>query len=582
MTDILASKPADLREWIRFFETYFRGPNLPTEGAPPRPLRDYTDRLAELGGYITSSKHQQGSAWPRYYAKYFAWYCGLLSACHIDIAQAMWLRFPNKCPKCGLTPCAYVFNPGLRVHATADPAALRAQARRDLEEDAGLAVRPLAGWFGHILEIWPTNAHASMGTVRDRFHEEQSELIKEIRNVRYSQATDGSITDHERHRRIEEEACDVLCWYLTLGARVLLTVRTDHPYVSHTPGLRQAHIDFDQLIYVEYIRGCDNCKQKPCVCPQTVAVERIDLRDAVASPVALLEARPDERVYNWLVATDTIDVSVYKAVGEFVAVDDRQRREIMALVDQLRKDLPGMSSPFPVLICARPGSGKSFLVHEIAQSLGGLPIVSENLATASDIGAHLGRLYTRIATKHEKPVVAFLDEVDTIVAGDSAYRHLLPALLGERVGFGSGVEGSLSGVVWFFAASQASTSAGFEEYLKSIQKGPDFFRRFRQAGTVLELRESQGGIQKAVQAVAAFRSANKNLKSVEAGVLLYFGTRLWSDAGELMAVARRLAADNAGSLLSLGGIAHAKGFFQFVSANTDKLDSLADRLVNVR
>ena len=123
----LTQVPATLDAWLRWFGSFFEMPNRLRAGKRGYcDLRDFGDRLAELGGYITSSKHQRSPILWRYYAKYFAWYCGLATSGGLDLETYIWKRFPGLCPYCGERPCIYLYNPGLRVHRAANEAALKA------------------------------------------------------------------------------------------------------------------------------------------------------------------------------------------------------------------------------------------------------------------------------------------------------------------------------------------------------------------------------------------------------------------------------------------------------------------------
>jgi hypothetical protein len=136
-------------------------------------------------------------------------------------------------------------------------------------------------------------------------------------------------------------------------------------------------------------------------------------------------------------------------------------------------------------------------------------------------------------------------------------------------------------VVWFFAASKAASVEGFEEHLRTVQKGPDFLRRFRQEGAIVELSRSSSPLQRAVEAAAAFRSANRAIKTIDAAALFYFGIKDWADAGELMGAARRAAAKETGALLSFTSIADVPDFVQFVSVNATHLENLKNRLIDL-
>lgn len=580
-TDVLKSEPRTVTGWVQYFDAYFARPNK-SSGRGPRDLQEFTDRLAELGGYITSSKHQRGAVWYKYYAKYFAWICGLSVRAEIDLAKAVWMRFPNKCCKCGKTPCAFVFNPAIRVHDAGDSAAIRAEAEAQYGSDVGLRSRGLQDWFHSLTRIWPTNLHKSLGDIVERFHEEQSELIKDVRFGQEEVLSAGFLSPGQRSK-IEDELADLVSWYLAIGAAVLLTIRPENPYVHHQSATHELTIDFDRLILDQYIRGCDNCGKKPCACERTAPVDRSDLAiaAAVSSPAQVAQKND---VVDWLVNTGSVDLGAYRAVGDFICVDDGLRAKLMTVVDEVKKKLDGIRCPYPVLLCAKPGSGKTFLVTQVANALGisKQSIIADNLAPADDIADVIRAHTTRIATAQTTPRVAFLDEVDTAVGADTAYRYLLPALEGSPIDFLPGVRNPLPGVVWFFAGSKAATEKGMEAFLAKQEKGLDFLRRFRQSGAVIELAGPSDPVQIAIQALAGLKSEVPTVRAVDARIVLLFAGELWGDAGEIAAEIRRIGVAKKGAeLIGFDSLAASPRLFARIPAEGERIARLGERMIHL-
>jgi hypothetical protein len=574
----LDSQPKNLTGWIHYFESYFQYPNRSTTSSGCRSLLDFTDRLAELGGYITSSKHQRGEAFYKYYAKYFAWYCGLVAQIQVQFEDAVWVRFPEKCPYCGQLPCAFLYNPALRMHALEEPDQFRIAASNQLQRSPSVARKSLANWLEHFVRIYPTNLHHSIGSVVERFHEEQSELFKELRQAQRHRDSTGAITSSEIRERVVEELSDLFSWFLALGAKVLLEVRNDKFLFVRSSDPTRFLLDFDLLVFSMYRDGCEKCHQKPCHCEPSSPVDRSDLAaDEIVEPVPFGE---DKEIYEVLVNEQVISLSDYKVVGNFVVYDPELRSSLIKAVNELRLRAEKAKDPIPVLLCANPGSGKTFFVNEYARELGLGPheVVRLMLAPSDDIAASLRMLYKQIVARKELPRVAFLDEVDTQIAGEYAYRYLLSAMLGDSVDVGDGLSCKLPSVVWFFAASTASNVEDFEKTLKTIGKGPDFLRRFNQAGMTIQLPGVSSSFEVLLQAVATAKAMNPNIAYIDASVLYYFAISTWKDAGELKAAVRRAIDASQGGVLD----ATVLRSLDFESKHHQSLRVLGKRLVKIK
>lgn len=580
-TGPLFTKPATLGDWVEFFDEYFHYPNRRQWKEGFRPLAHFTDRLAELGGYITSSKHQSGDKFRKYYAKYFAWYCSLVAQACLDIETAIWTKFPRRCPYCGLEVCAFLYNPGMRHHRTADRWELRRIAAEQLKADPALASRSLSQWFAHFISIYPINLHRSFGDITERFHEEQSELIKVVREANaFRQGSDGALADSPARIKVLEELSDLISWFLTLGASVLTNRRDPlgaYPeFLSRDPSGR-LQVDFDEFIFGVYREGCPDCGRKPCGCDANVATDRSDLKE---EPAIILHDNT-HALTEWLRSTRELDLSAVRVIGRFVAGTAEQRGELKRVVEDLRTRITTLKKPFCVLLCGGPGVGKTFFVRELVADFG----ISEknylkrDLSQGTDVVSELSDLFLKVLGAGT-PRVAFIDEVDTAIGGENAYRFLLAAMKGDDVRITATHSQPLPGVLMFFAASKGVNVSQFRAYLGNTQKGADFLRRFEESGEIIELSAALTPQDKVMQAIATAFSVEPNLEEVEARVLQYFGARDWSDAGALKgAVCKAMERAN-GRILTVGAIADFSDFTA-VAVSGSQLD-LGRQLIRVR
>jgi len=580
------AKPRTLTEWVSFFDIYFHKPNRGEWSKGYRRLGDFTDRLSELGGYVTSSKHQYSEPFRKYYSKYFAWFCGLVSQARLDLEPAVWTKFPAKCPYCNLSPCAYVYNPGLRVHRSSDPFEVKRTAEIALKEKPDLAARSLSSWFSHFINIYPTNLHRSLGDIAERFHEEQSELIKAVREAQgLRDVKDGSLKDSPARTVILEELSDLLSWYLTLGAKVLIERRGAYiryeEFISKQEDGRIA-VDFDEFIYGSYVGGCGDCGKKPCACTAFVAADRSDLKE---DPVMVIPNRVSDtdEIVNWLKSTEELDLKSVSVVGQFVAGTGPERDRLKTALDDLRTRIGTLSNPYSVLLCGSPGSGKSFLVKQFVDDLKlkSENIVRKNFSSATNASEELSDAFVKISGA-EAPRVAFLDEIDTVIDGENTYRFLLAAMKGEEVPFTRTHSQKLPPVLMFFAASKAPTEADFRNYIEagSVQKGSDFLRRFEEAGTVIELPAMLTPQDKVMQVLATAFAENADLEEVEARVLLYFATQNWQDTGALKGSVKKAMEAVRGRILKISAIAEHPGFVEYLRSGIS--DPLGSRHIRVR
>jgi ATPase family associated with various cellular activities (AAA) len=287
--------------------------------------------------------------------------------------------------------------------------------------------------------------------------------------------------------------------------------------------------------------------------------------------------------FEWLRALAELSISECCAVGEFAVANQRARDRTRTIVSDLRKALDTVTIPFPVLVCGEPGAGKSFFVSQVAQELGvgTTDILRRSLATSRDLEQDIRSLVRDAANRKSR--VVFIDEVDTKVGGETAYRFLLDVINGEPVRLGRHDVG-LPGAIWFMAGSIATSSATFKAAIADEVKGPDFFRRFHQAGVIIEIEPPITFADRVIQGAVGLKRARPTLRGIANQVLYWFGSTPFGDAGEVKAAARRVA-DRflpADTEIDMRGIATEDGFIRFVHGRVTELEALDGRVVRLK
>ncbi|MBT7617654.1 MAG: GAF domain-containing protein, partial [Calditrichaeota bacterium] len=324
-------------------------------------------------------------------------------------------------------------------------------------------------------------------------------------------------------------------------------------------------------------------------CDESDAGTALKYKKVIVSNVvqALRSTDESKDVYKWLQSINRIDLDEYRVIGNFVTGDPKERSRLSLAVDGIAKRFnQAGNKPYPVLICAPPGSGKTYIAQEIALSLVGegrsavdSNLIKVDLAATQDIASTLRALFKKILVA-DKPRIALLDEVDTKVGDENAYRFLLSAVEGKKVDLGDGAEGKLGSVLWFFTASSAEDKDAFLKEIEKRVKGADFFRRFDQAGAFLQLPKSMSPMDSICQVLSNARNFRPKLDQIQASVLYYFAVSKWSDAGALLA-AVRTATQDAGSsdILKLDTIASRDDYLLFMKTHRDAIEDLNEKLI---
>ena len=292
-------------------------------------------------------------------------------------------------------------------------------------------------------------------------------------------------------------------------------------------------------------------------------------------------ARADQTV-EWLANLELIDLSIQAVMGKYVCDDKDERATLQQHVDKLRTRMKSLTTPYPVLLSGLPGVGKTFFVQEFARLIG-KSLITWNLSDVTNIKSALASHFLDILNTVSPPHIAFLDEVDTRVNGDAAYRFLLKAMRGDEVEVNHALKTKLPGVMWFFAGSIGTSAAEWQAKAKQLgdQKVDDFFRTFGEKGKTIDLPALSTEKERVIRAAAMAKGARPDLEWIESRALLYFARSKWGDSGELKAAVSAGIEQMPGSILRFADVTHDKTLVEFVGTHTAPMKSLGIRQVKI-
>lgn len=175
----------------------------------------------------------------------------------------------------------------------------------------------------------------------------------------------------------------------------------------------------------------------------------------------------DPETRNLLMQMNAVSLSKFSIVGSYVRYSPSLRN---ALKDWKQRILSDLLTSRPrtenYLIWGSPGSGKSYLVQELARTLAGSIDYKEiNLAECDESGFAEQLVATR---QGEKPCLCLIDEVDSKPADAWPYERLLPHL---------SQGGSRAGLVNVLAGSSASGLKEMKQRIAARPKGADLLSR---------------------------------------------------------------------------------------------------------
>jgi len=177
---------------------------------------------------------------------------------------------------------------------------------------------------------------------------------------------------------------------------------------------------------------------------------------------------PDGSLQNFLSSLSELDSARYRVVGSYTRFDEATRNSLkdfsVRVVSEATSESPAHGN---FLVWAPPGSGKTFLVHEIAASRGeSLHFREINLAQTDEKTFRNALEETR---SPDRPLLVFVDEVDSKPSEPWPYEALLPIL--------EPAEPRSHSVVFILAGSAGASPAEFQSGIRGRPKGNDLLSR---------------------------------------------------------------------------------------------------------
>lgn len=254
---------------------------------------------------------------------------------------------------------------------------------------------------------------------------------------------------------------------------------------------------------------------------------------------AEVQDSPDARgVIAFLQNSSIVRLRDYRIVGDFVSTSTKLRSLALGICERIA--VSHGSAPTNFLLCAEPGAGKSYFVKQLAKEVGNTTegqFVSAKASNWRHSETGLDRYLKQILAllTNGRRVVAFLDEVDTVVEGHYLYRRLLAPMTGEPFEL-NGDEVRLPALFWFYAASAACSTKDFGECVRELppgSKGEDFLSRIREEDRIDLPSIGQNGLERIVRSLSILSSEVPDIDEVEANVLLYIGLTPYRTSREL-------------------------------------------------
>lgn len=233
-------------------------------------------------------------------------------------------------------------------------------------------------------------------------------------------------------------------------------------------------------------------------------------------PVPPRSAKPslEEEARALLLSTESLDLERYSVVGPCLRFDEGSRNRLKDLRQRVGEAyLSHRSLPTNFLLWGAPGSGKSYLVGQIARSLPSeVNYLELNLTQqeAEPLRAALEGFLSRPG-----PAFCFLDEIDARPDQAWPYEVLLPFLEPPVPREGP--------TVFCLAGSGGANLAEFEDRIRRRPKGTDLLSRVPRgnAFTVEALGVGDKVLVSAVQLLLAAREEGRPVEEVEKLALYY-------------------------------------------------------------
>lgn len=227
----------------------------------------------------------------------------------------------------------------------------------------------------------------------------------------------------------------------------------------------------------------------------------------VLSERATMDTPEARRAHSLIVSLDVVTLSRYRVLGNCVRFEESVRN---ALKDAKQNIVAGFNRPTPKyevhLIWASPGSGKTYFVQEVAQSLKNPPRYYElNLARLDE---HEFRNQLAQLGQTKGPCLTFVDEVDAKPNESWPYEALLP--------YSDSVFAKGAGFVLVLAGSSTSSLEEMRRKIGSRNKGTDLLSRIPTKNQYVIPPVSLG--DRVIMLLSIFRQVGKEMNHEISGV----------------------------------------------------------------
>ena len=228
--------------------------------------------------------------------------------------------------------------------------------------------------------------------------------------------------------------------------------------------------------------------------------------------------RPDtaHAVARLISELDQVVLSRYRVAGEYTRFDPVIRDRLLDTRQRIRDGLTKHTGNRENhLIWGKPGTGKTFLVHEIAGELPNVDYIELNLARVSEEELRAG---CKSAVDSPNPALVLIDEVDARPECLWPYETLLPFLDSNAEATGH--------VVFVLAGSSGEQMADLVHAIEARPKGKDLMSRTPE-GNRVQVDPLGVGDQIAVavsEFLRASGSRDRSIRLVEKSALYYLAS----------------------------------------------------------
>ena len=195
------------------------------------------------------------------------------------------------------------------------------------------------------------------------------------------------------------------------------------------------------------------------------------IEQKVSSKKKYFEKNDAKKALAVIKKSDTIQLSKYKIIGNYVRYDE----EIINKLKDLKQKIIQGTSPKTkgesnFLIWGSPGTGKTYLINQIASSQNNIDYHELNLA---ELGQKKIKLKINKIEKARKNCICLIDEIDSDSSTKWVYEFLLPHLLP--------VKKRTFKICFVLAGSGGRSIDKMKEKIKSKNKGKDCLSRIPDA-----------------------------------------------------------------------------------------------------